>query len=523
MGRYLNTDDNFQGYYIDDNFVEKSLLIDVTNNNLDKEDSKFMCVTRPRRFGKTLAFNMLNSYYSKGVDSKEIFDKLEISKSPDYLDHLNKHNVILIDMASLYCDCGDDFLEELKKQIIKELNEYFPNILTSEENTIGMAIKKIYLKTKEHFIFLIDEWDVIFREEPESKLCDEYIKLLRTLFKSNDVSKCIDLVYMTGILPIKRYTTQSALNMFKEYNMIDPKNLDEYIGFTENEVKDLCFKYDIDFKEMKKWYDGYRLNNVEIYNPQSVVESIMFKKFEDYWNQTSAIEAVTNYMNYDNGVLKDKITRMLAGEKIEVKVSKFKNDLTMVNSEDAALTILIHLGYLAYEKKGDQGFCYIPNYEISNEFIDALDDLNWKESYNPISNSTELLERTLNGDINFINQTLDTNHKELASIYSKNKEDVLGVIVRISYYHARNYYFVRNEDTCSTGRADITFTPRDNTHIPMIIELKADKPVDDAINQIKQKDYSNVFNGYKGKVLLVGIAFDSSTLKHESKIEYIEL
>ena len=207
-------------------------------------------------------------------------------------------------MASLYSDSRGDFLKELNKNIIDELNEYFPDILTNEENTIGKAIKKINSKTNERFIFLIDEWDVIFREEPNSKLCDEYIMLLRSLFKASDVSSCIDLVYMTGILPIKRYSTESALNMFKEYNMLDPDSLAQYIGFTEDEVKELCSKYGTDFVQMKKWYDGYRLGNFEIYNPQSVVEAIREKEFRNYWPSTGALESVTNYMNYDNGVLK---------------------------------------------------------------------------------------------------------------------------------------------------------------------------------------------------------------------------
>ena len=521
MGIYLNPDnDKFLEYYNSEIFVDKSGIIDVINGFLNTYN-KYMCVTRPRRFGKTLTISMLNAYYSKGCDSKEIFDKLNISSSTTYFEHLNKHNVILVDMASLYSDSRGEFLNKLKKNIIKELNEYFPGILTSDENTIGDAIKIINSKTNERFIFLIDEWDVIFREEPNSKLCDEYIMLLRSLFKASDVSSCIDLVYMTGILPIKRYSTESALNMFKEYNMLDPDSLAQYISFTEDEVKELCSKYGADFVQMKKWYDGYHLGEFEIYNSQSVVEAIRTKKFKDFWTSTGALESVTNYMNYDNGALKGKITRMLSGEKIPVNVLKFKNDLTKVNSEDAALTLLIHLGYLAYDEENKT--CYIPNHEISNEFVLAIDDLNWVESYNPIVNSKELLEKTLKGDTDFINETLDTNHKELASMYTKNKEDVLGVIVRISYYYAKNFYFIRNEDTCTTGRADITFTPRDNTHIPLVIELKADKLVEEAINQIKEKDYSSVFNGYKGKVLLLGITYDSSTLKHESKIEYIEL
>ena len=522
MGTYLNPDNGkFKSYYYDEIFVDKSSIIEILNKNYNKESLKYMCVTRPRRFGKTLTLNMLNAYYSKGCDSKELFDKLEISKSPSYLDHLNKHNVILIDMAAQYSRYGSNFLEELTIRLINEFKKEYPGCIDENDKNIADVILKIKTLKKERFIFLIDEWDVIFREEPHSKLCDDYIMLLRSLFKASDVSSCVDLVYMTGILPIKRYSTESALNMFKEYNMLDPDSLAQYIGFTEDEVKELCSKYGADFVQMKKWYDGYHLGDFEIYNSQSVVEAIRTKKFKDFWTSTSALESITNYMNIDNGALKGKITLMLSGEKIPVNVLKFKNDLTKVNSEDAALTLLIHLGYLAYDEENKT--CYIPNHEISNEFVLAIDDLNWVESYNPIVNSKELLEKTLLGNTDFINETLDTNHKELASMYTKNKEDVLGVIVRISYYYAKNFYFIRNEDTCTTGRADITFTPRDNTHIPLVIELKADKLVEEAINQIKEKDYSSVFNGYKGKVLLLGITYDSSTLKHESKIEYIEL
>ncbi len=521
MAYYLNQRSDFEDYVNDTIFVDKSKIIEITNYNLSKPSNKFMCVTRPRRFGKTTTLSMLNSYYSKGADSKDLFSNLKISKSNTFLDHLNKHNVIWLDMASLYSDAHDNFLNEMVKYVIKDLNEVFPNILTKDEDTIGKAIKTINRKLNEKFIFLIDEWDVIFREEPNSKLCDDFILLLRSLFKASDVSKCIDLVYMTGILPIKRYNTESCLNMFKEYNMITPRGLNEYIGFTENEVKDLCQINNIDFKEMKKWYNGYHIENLDIYNPKSVVEAITEKSFNDYWTSTSATEAVTNYMNYDNGVLKDKIALMLTGKKINVDCSMFENDLTKVDSTDAALTILIHLGYLGYDENKKE--CYIPNYEISKEFETGLKKLKWKNIYDPISNSLKLFEETLKGNTKFINETLDINHKELASMFNKNKEDVLGVIVHISYYHTNEFYSIRKEDTSTIGRADLTFTPLDNNHIPMVIELKVDEPVENAINQIKEKDYSSVFNGYKGKALLLGISYNSKTLKHDSKIEYIEL
>ncbi len=179
---------------------------------------------------------------------------------------------------------------------------------------------------------------------------------------------------MTGILPIKRYSTESALNMFNEYNMLNPQGLAECFGFTEKEVKHLCDTHHVDFETMKNWYDGYRLEGTEIYNPRSVSKAAETGKFGDYWTSTSAIESVTNYMNYDNGVLKETITRTLDGEQANVDASSFDNDMTNVDSKDAALTILIHLGYLAYNK--DEGTCYIPNHEISKEFESALKKLN---------------------------------------------------------------------------------------------------------------------------------------------------
>ncbi len=523
MPYFLNkTNRKFKEYETSRIFIDKSDIIRICNLNLYNSE-KYMCVTRPRRFGKTLALSMLNAYYSKGCDSRSIFDKLNISKDESYLEHLNKHDVIFIDMASLYnkIENKDDFVKELKKYLILDFKEAFPS-LNYEGLRLEDAIIQINSSLGECFIFLIDEWDVIFREqETNTKLCNEYIELLRSLFKGADVSECIDLVYMTGILPIKRYRSQSALNMFGEYNMIDPCGLESYFGFTEEETKGLCLKYDMNFDEIKSWYDGYKLNGIDIYNPKSVVEAIIRRKYKDHWVNTSARESVMEYMNYDNGALKDLIARMLAGEEIDVDVRKFDNDLTKIDSSDAALTVLIHLGYLAYDE--DKGKCYIPNHEIKEEFIISIDKLKWNNIYNPISTSEELLEKTLKGNTEFINETLDKNHNELASIFNKNKEDVLGIVVYISYYNAKKYYDIIKEASTTKGRADLVFKPKSNTHMPFIIELKADDSADNAIKQIESKEYFYALGDYHGKVMLIGINYDSKTLKHESKIEMIEM
>ena len=524
MAIYLNQGNNeFISYKIDDIFVDKSLLIKETNASLNKKSQKFMCVTRPRRFGKSLALSMLNAYYSKGCDSRELFKDLKISKDPSFGSHLNKHSVIWVDMAEVYTylDNKNDFLEKLNAEVTQELAKNYPDLNFSGLK-LGEAIRLINSERGETFIFLIDEWDVVYREQEHNrKLCDSYTEFLRSLFKSSRSSSCFDLVYMTGILPIRRYSTQSTLNMFTEYNMVKPRGFGKHFGFTEDETKALCERYGRDFNEIKSWYDGYRLDGTEIYNPKSVVEAIELGVCDDYWTQTSAIEAVTDYMNYDHGALKATIARLLSGEREAIDADAFRNDLTMVNSGDAALTVLIHLGYLGYDP--DTSSCYVPNREIAEELIRATREIKWGSIYDPISNSEKLLRDTLSGNAEAIDAAFDRNHKELASPFSKNDENVLSVIAIVSYYKARNHYSVRKEEISMNGRSDISFFPKEAGYPPFIVELKAGHSPEEAIEQIKERRYWEAWDGYKGKVLLVGINYDEKTLKHSSKVEWIEI
>ncbi len=528
MAMYLNqSSDRFKKYLKNKIFVDKSLIIKECNDLLGSEDS-FMCVTRPRRFGKTMALSMLNAYYSKGCDSRDLFKDLAISKDPSFDEHLNKHNVFYIDMAAVYTGIRDKslFLEKLQSDVLFDLKEAYPGLLTPREGTIREAIAKIGKETGDRFIFLIDEWDVVYRErENDRELCDGYTELLRNLFKSSDVSSMIDLVYMTGILPIRRYVTQSALNMFKEYNMLRPRSLASLFGFTEAEVKELCRRHGAGFPEIKDWYDGYRLGGMEIYNPKSVVDAIQEGACRKYWAATSAIEAVTDYMDYDQGALKAEITRMLAGERVALDPDKFSNDLTRVDSKDAALTVLVHLGYLAFipDPSGSKGVCYIPNKEIREEFEAGLEKLGWEDIYDPISNSPKLLKATVNGDVEAISRAFDRNHRELAAPFTKNDEGVLALITIVSYYRAREDYWVRKEETSMNGRSDVSFFPKKPGRKPIIVELKMGKSPDEAIAQIKRKRYWEAWEGYRGDVLLVGISYEEDTLKHSSKAEWIDV
>ena len=405
MGRYLNPDDDsFASCKRFSLYVDKSMLIKETNACFGIDEAKFMCVTRPRRFGKTMALKMLNAYYSKKNDSRELFKDLKISKGPSFEEHLNKHNVLWVDMTGIYADAADksDFVSELRQELIDALKESYPSVITEKEDSARKAFAKVREETGERFVFLIDEWDVIYREQSHSrKVCDDYTEFLRSLFKSSDASKCFDLVYMTGILPIRRYNTQSALNMFREYDVLKPRGLASLFGFTEDEVKGLCKKHNAGFPEIKDWYDGYRLGGIEIYNPKSVVEAIRDGECGGHWVATSSVEAVTDYMDYDHGILKGEIVRMLAGERVALDPDKFGSDLTRVDSKDAALTVLVHLGYLAFipGPNDDRGVCYIPNKEIAKEFELAVEALDWKDIYDPISNSPKLLKATLDGDV----------------------------------------------------------------------------------------------------------------------------
>lgn len=503
-------------------YVDKTPLLGKLNGLLHKID-RFLCLTRPERFGKTMTLSMINAYYSKGCDSKEIFDKLDIAKDPTYLEHLNKHNVIWIDMCGICARAhleNKNFVDILKRDILDDLASAYPDVDLSD-CTIAEAFMLITGDKKERFVFLIDEWDIPFRDEQDRKACRDYIMLLRSFFKSSDVSVSFELVYMTGTIPIIMNAMQSGLNNFDESTMVRQFSFNEAIGYTDDEVKELCKKYDVDFAEMKEWYYGYELDGIKIYNPYSVNAALEDKEFNQHWTLIHPIDTLTNCLNYENGELKAEAAMLLSGDSIPVNVRFFDNVSDKIFSKNAALTALIHLGYLAYDE--NKHACRIANYEISHSFILAMEYLKWNEISDPISNSTSLIEKTMAGDTSFINEMLNENHKKLASIFGKNREDVLDIILTISYFRLREFYYVRKEDTCTTGRADIIFMPKDKSHMPIVVTLQADDSSKNVLKQIKERDYSSIFKDYKGKVLLVGISYNSWTLRHDSKIEYIDL
>ena len=395
MGRYLNVgNDGFRAIR-KGRYVDKTGLISFINETLGTAD-KLTCVSRARRFGKSFAVKMLCAYYDKSCDSSELFDGLEIAEDPSYRKYLNKYDVIYLDMTLFISLCGNmkDIMAYIQEQVIQEIADVYP--AAAGEEHLSMAMAKASASAGIKFIVIIDEWDALFREaKNDTDLQKEYIRLLRGLFKSSLTDSMIEAAYMTGILPIKKYGTQSAMTDFREYTMLSPKRLAKYAGFTETEVRQLCEDYGMDYGEAKRWYDGYSFKNVpSVYNPNAIMRAMQNQEFGSYWTETETYEALKIYIDMDFDGLREAILSMLGGEKCPVNTGTFQNDLTSLRSRDDVMVLLIHLGYLAYDGEAEK--VYIPNEEIRQEFFLALKHSGHWEIAKLVKESDELLRAALN-------------------------------------------------------------------------------------------------------------------------------
>lgn len=526
MGSYLNPGNKgFQESLNSKIYVDKTGLIEKTNAALNTRQ-KFMCVSRPRRFGKSMAADMLAAYYARGEDSAELFKSLKIRKAESYEKHRNQYDVIKVNMQEFLSmtHSMDEMLSMLQKYLIFDLVDHFETVRFRDEHNLIQVMKDIYSKTNHSFIILIDEWDCLFREYKQDKEAQKkYLDFLRAWLKDKDY---VALAYMTGILPIKKYGSHSALNMFTEYSMTDPGDLAEYFGFTEKEVFALCEKYDMSFEEAKMWYDGYQLiahrqtgNEIySMYSPKSVVEAMLRHKFGTYWNQTETYEALKIYIQMDMDGLKDSVVRMLAGDAVSIHIGTFSNDMTTFAMKDDVLTLLVHLGYLTYNSTAET--VSIPNKEVSQEYINAISTMNWYGVAESVEASRKLLEALWEMDADAIAAGVEKAHEEI-SILQYNDENSLSCTIHLAFYFAREYYTMVRELPAGKGFADVCMIPRPHHRDKpaIVIELKWDKSAVGAIEQIKEKQYGNVLKDYQGNLLLVGINYNKTTKKHECVIE----
>lgn len=523
MGIYLNPKSKrFAESIASKIYVDKSGLIAYTNSVMNTEQ-KYICVSRPRRFGKSMAVGMLAAYYGCMEDTSDMFDGLKITQMESYKKYLNQCEVICVNMQEFLSRSKDipQMLELFQKKLTWELTGRFPEVRYFDREDLIEVLNDIYAAVNHTFVILIDEWDSIFREyERDRQGQKQYLDFLRAWLKDKPY---VALAYMTGILPVKKYGSHSALNMFTEFSMTNPKGLAEYVGFTGEEVKRLCDTYGMDFEKMKAWYDGYTFESIpSVYSPKSVVEALNWKSYDTYWNQTETYEALKIYiqMNFDG--LKDAVVEMLAGGRVRINTGTFSNDMTTFASKDDVLTLLIHLGYLAYH--GQDSTVFIPNKEISNEYINAIEGAHWKEIVGAVKQSEYLLQALWSRDEKAVADGIAEVHMS-TSILRYNSEDALSYTVGLAFYAAREYYTVIREMPAGKGFADICFLPRPNyAHKPaVIVELKWNKDTEGAIAQIRDKGYVKALEAYKGKLLLTGINYNRNTKKHECKIECIEV
>jgi hypothetical protein len=503
-------------------YVDKSGLIAFINSTLGTK-RKLTCVSRPRRFGKSFAAQMLCAYYDKSCDSRTLFEDLEIAQDPSFEKHLNQYDVIYLDMTWFISFARDikQVVVEIQEKLIAELYATYPN--AEKKDTLSEVLSSVCRVTGDKFIFIIDEWDALFREAKQDEdLQKAYIKLLRGLFKSPFTDDAIEGAYITGILPIKKYGTQSAMTDFVEYTMLSPQQLAEYVGFTEPEVKNLCEKYDIDFQQAKRWYDGYAFRRVkDVYNPNSVMKAAISGELDSYWTQSETYESLKIYIDMDFDGLKEAIVQMLGGAHCPVKTIGFQNDMTSIKSKDDVFTLLIHLGYLAYD--ADEKTVHIPNEEIRQEFVYAVENGSHKEVAKLIQTSDWLLQATLDMDEEAVAQAIEQAHMEGCAPLFYNNEQALRSVIRFAYISCVDQFQRIEELPSGRGYADVVYLPKKGSPMPvMIVELKINKSAEGAIAQIKEKKYPQVLEGFGSDILLVGVNYDEKSKKHSCVIEKID-
>ncbi len=519
MGIYLNPGkEKFFQAVSSKIYVDKTGLIKYTNSVM-RTNQKFVCISRPRRFGKSMATDMLTAYYSRGCGSKELFVKLEIAEDESFLEHLNQYDTIFINMQEFLSrtESIEGMLAMLRKSLLWDLLEKYPDFRYFDDTDLVRTMQDIHQKTKCFFVLIIDEWDCVFREYKENRKAQEkYLDFLRDFMKDKEY---LALAYITGILPIKKYGTHSALNMFSEFSMMNPRQLAQFVGFTETEVENLCEKYHMNLAELKEWYDGYHFGQAEsVYSPKSVVEAVTSGVCDSYWNQTETFEALRMYIDMNFEGLKDDVLSMMAGESIPVNTGSFGNDMTTFHTKDDVLTLLIHLGYLGYNF--DSKCVFIPNHEIQGEYVTAVSVSGWGEVSKSLKNSAETLQAIWKNMPSQVAEGIEQAHVETSHL-QYNDENALSYTISLALYAARNFYHVHWEYPTGKGFADMVFLPRRKfpDKPAVVVELKWDKTAEGAIAQIKEKQYCRSLSEYQGNLLLVGVNYEKETRKHTCVIE----
>lgn len=528
MGTYLNPGNSGFVGICDDNYVDKSGMIDLINKTIETS-RRLTCVSRPRRFGKSFAAQMLCAYYDKTCNSHELFNRLKIAQCKSYEKHINNYDVIYVDMTGVnpYTDDYKTLVPFLIQTLTEEIRSAYPDVQVGDD--FSTTLLNTVTVTGNKFIMIIDEWDAPIREAKDRPAVqEEYLKFLRALFKNSGVTnRVFAAVYMTGILPIKKDGSQSAISDFEEYSVIKPRIYGEYVGFTEKEVQDLCEEHGISFEAMKQWYDGYTFKGIgSVYNPNSVMKALYYDDFDSYWTETSAATGLMEYISKGYNGLTKTIAELIGGVDVKVNTSGFANDLVTFKGRDDVLTLLIHLGYLAYDS--EKKTVHIPNEEIRLEFSKAIREVDHAETMKRLMESDQLLDDTIHLREEAVAGQIEKVHAEETTPLHYNNEQALRSTIKLAYYTYRDYYLQFEELAGGEGFADMVYLPkRDSSYPILVVELKWNKSAKGAIDQIKNRQYPKPLERYGSRILLVGISYDKDApagkRKHSCVIEEYEL
>jgi hypothetical protein len=538
MGTYINPGNTGFAEILKSEYVDKTGMIRLINQSIGTK-RKLTCISRPRRFGKTYAAQMLCAYYDRSCDSRNLFSGYAVSVDDSFEKHLNKYHVISLDISGFVSDARKKGLpsREIPTAIDGALLSEIQSLYTELKHisNLNECLLELVRRTGTRIIFVIDEWDAVIREAKEDILAQEsYLNLLRGWFKNNNFTpEAVAAAYMTGILPIKKDGSQSAISDFEEYSMLEPRAFAEYVGFTEEEVKNECFRLGRNLSSMKKWYDGYTVGDCSsIYNPYSVMQALETGKYKSYWKKTTAAETLMTYIDMNQDGLQDDIARLIAGDKIVVDTDSFRNDVETFTCKDDVLTLLIHLGYLTYVEVADSyssddetltGLAGIPNEEVRTEFEKILRRSKHKKLVELVRKSDRLLAETIAGNENEVAKCIQEVHDSAYAPAFYNNEQSLRYVLKMAYLSCVDQYAKVEELPSGHGIADIVFLPKRRSSLPaMIIELKWNQSAEGALGQIRENGYQKVLDNYGGDVILVGVSYDKKTKRHDCRIEFCE-
>lgn len=538
MGMFLNSKIPYDAYRVAASgqyFVDKSSLLNELIPALGT-DERFYCITRPRRFGKSVMANMVAAFFGKAANASDLFHRLQVAECHNYRKHLNQHDVIYLDLSGApeNCTSYQSYITRILQGLKADLHTAYPDLHLDPDKPVWDLLDIIFQDTGDKFIFIIDEWDALFHMPfPSEQDKSSYLLFLKSLLKGKVYA---EFVYMTGVLPIAKYSSGSELNMFMEFGMTASERFSGYFGFSDSEV-DMLYEWylkltchpKITREDLRDWYDGYHTAAAcRLYNPRSVVYALINNQLRNYWTSSGPYDEIFYYIRNNVQDIRDDLALMISGKGIEANVEEYAATAPELNTKDQIYSAMVVYGLLTYEDV--TGEVSIPNKELMSQFEQMLltnESLGYVHRL--ACESVRMVKATLAGDTKTMGEILQYAHNTESPIFSYNSEIELSAVVNLVYLSARDKYRVEREDRAGKGYVDFIFYPERRGTDAIILELKIDRDPEEAIRQIKEKGYVQRLKGklgespkYTGRILIVGISYSRKSKEHRCKVEVLE-